>query len=64
MMQRVHEFAIHVELKLGVGSIADANGAGFTVAGKPGNLPFGQAPFARDPIHDLQLVWFSGRSAQ
>ena len=61
LMQRVHDFAINVQLKLLRGGVADPDGICPIVSGKPGNLPFRQPPFPGKPVHDLKLVGIAGR---
>src|SRR5215469_15495506 len=55
-VEGVENFAVDVELCLFHGGIADAYRPRSFIAGQPWHLPFGESPFAAEPIHDLQLV--------
>src|SRR5690606_32853648 len=46
----------HVDLDLFGRGVADAHRTGVFVAAQPIELVLGQAPFATDAVHDLQLV--------
>src|SRR5262249_53978497 len=52
----VHEFAVHVELQLTGGGVADAHGRGTLVAREPRHLPFSELSFAGEAVHNLELV--------
>ena len=51
----IQNFAKYIELQLIGGGVAYAYWLGPGIAGEPGNLPFSKAPFAREPVHDLEL---------
>src|SRR5690348_3410827 len=57
LVQRVHDFAENIELKLVVGSIADTHRFRIFITGQPFHLPFCQAPLAPQSVHDLDLAW-------
>jgi hypothetical protein len=63
LMQRVHHFTVHVELKLVVRGVADAHRLRLLVTVEPRHLPFGEPPLAAHAIHDLQLMRTAGHSA-
>jgi hypothetical protein len=56
LMQRVHDLAKNIELKLVMRSVADTHRLRIFIAGKPGHFPFGQAPLAAQAVHDLDLA--------
>ena len=60
LMQRVHDLAIDVQLKLLRGGVSDPDGFRPLVSGKPGNFPFRQPPFPGKPVHDLKLFGIAG----
>ena len=64
LMKRVDQFAVDVELQLGVRGVADPNRLRAFVAGQPAGLPFQQAPLAHDAVHDLHVGRRSGHRAQ
>src|SRR5262245_22131382 len=43
--------------------VADAHGRGTLVAREPRHLPFSELPFAREAVHNLELVWASRHAA-
>src|ERR1700751_3242272 len=51
LMQRVHDLAKNIELKLVMRSVADTHRLRIFIAGKPGHFPFGQAPLAAQAVH-------------
>src|SRR5215831_1485164 len=64
LVDGVHEFAVHVELQLNGSGVADAHRRGAVITRQPRYLPFGELPFTRQAIHDLELVWASRHSAR
>ena len=64
LMKRVHQFAIDVELQLGMRGIADPNRLCTLIAGQPARLPFQQAALAHDAVHDLHVGRRSRRGTQ
>ena len=60
MMQRVGDFAIHVELQLRMRFIADADRLRALVARQPRHDPFQAPPFAGNSIEGLDLVGTAG----
>ena len=63
LVDRVHKFAVHIELKLYGSGVANAHRRGTFVAGEPRHLPFGELPFTGQAIHDLELVRASCHAA-
>ena len=63
-MQRVHQFAEHVELELEGGRVADAHGTRALVSGQPVQLQLGQSPLPAEAVHDLELRRRAGYGAQ
>ena len=49
------DLAVHIELELFGGRVADPHGPGTLVPGKVIQLELGQAPLAADAVHDLDL---------
>src|SRR6266850_5289050 len=64
MVERVENFAVHIELDLIYRGVADADGAGPFISGQPRDLPLGESTLATQPIHDLQLIGASGDRAK
>src|SRR5262249_35905783 len=62
-MQGVNQLAVDVELKLGRGSISNAHRCSTAVAGQPRHLPLDELSFARQAIHDLELMRTSRHTA-
>ena len=56
----VHDLTEHIELKLDVRRVADADRRGFLVARQPVDDPFGKPPLAADAVHDLDLIGTAG----
>src|SRR3954471_5501728 len=56
LMQSVHQLSVDVELELSVRRVADAHRFRLRIAREPRNLPLVEHPFARDAVHDLQLL--------
>ena len=52
--EHVHDLAVHVELELAAGGVADADRRRTLVAGEPRHLVLVEAPLAADAVHDLQ----------
>ena len=63
-MHGVGDLAVHVELELRRGRVPDPDGLRALVPGKPSDLVLGEAPLARGPVHDLELIGRSGHRAQ
>jgi hypothetical protein len=63
-VQGVHDLAVDVELQLAMRRVADADGPRVLVSRQPVNLPFCEAPLARDAVHDLGLLRTPRRGAQ
>ena len=63
LVQGVHDLAVHVELELGMGGIADANWSAFFVARQPSDLALGKLPLPCQAVHNLQLFRLSGDGA-
>ena len=53
LMKCVDQFAVDVELQLGMRGIADPDRLRALVTGQPARLPFEQAALAHDAVHDL-----------
>src|SRR5260370_645018 len=64
LMKGVDQFAVDIELQLGMRGIADPNGLRAFITGQPACLPFQQAPLAHDAVHDLHVRWRPGDGAQ
>src|ERR1700720_1653326 len=64
MMERVHHFAVNIELQLVGGSVADAHRFRVLVSAEPRHLALGQPSFACAPVHDLDLRRAAGGGAQ
>ena len=62
-MQRVDDLAIHVELALVDGGVADPDRGRALVAGQPGGLPLGQAALTGHAVHDLHVGRITGHRA-
>ena len=60
----IHQFAEHIELKLGMRGVTDTHRLRPRVTRQPRHFPFGQPPLAADAIHDLQLIRTAGHGAQ
>ena len=54
LVQRVHDLAEHIELKLPVRGIPDAYGRGAFVAGQPRDFVLRETSFTGQSVHDLQ----------
>jgi hypothetical protein len=50
-----HELAVHVDLQLREGGVADAHRAAVLVTRQPGQLELGQTPLAGKAIDGLEL---------
>ena len=55
-MDCVEEFAVHVDLCLRPGAVADADRAAVSPAFQPGQLSLREVAFAADPEHDLDVA--------
>ena len=55
LMEGVDQFAVDVELQLGVRGIADPNRLRALIAAQPVGLPFEKTALAHDPVHDLHV---------
>ena len=64
LVKRIDQFAVHVELQLGMRGIADPDRPGAFIAHQPVRLPFQQAPLAEDAVHDLHVLRRAGGGAQ
>src|SRR6476661_4311281 len=64
LVQRIHHFAVDVELVLLVGRVADANGFRVVVTLQPRNFPLPQEALAREAVHDLHLRRTSSGGAE
>src|SRR5579859_4803709 len=64
LVQRVQNLPEHVELDLLARRIPDAHGRGALVAREPRQLELGQAPLARNAVHDLDVGGIAGDGAQ
>ena len=53
-MERIEHLAVHVELELSGGRVADAHRLRALVAGQPVENDLEQPPFATDAVHDLE----------
>ena len=62
-VESVEHFAVDVELQLLEGGVADPNRRGPLISRQPAGRVFGQPPFARNAVHDLQIGWAAGDSA-
>ncbi len=62
--QRVHDLAVHVQLELLHGLVADAYGGGAGESGQPRHVELRQPPLARQAVHDLQVGRVAGDRAQ
>ena len=64
LVKRIDQFAVDIELQLGMCGIADPNRLRAFVARQPADLPFRQAPLAHDAVHDLHIRRRAGRGTQ
>src|SRR5262249_37873219 len=60
LVKSVEYFAVHVELKLLEGGIADPHGPGVLVAGEPVEFDLGQPSFAAEAVHDVGFARYAG----
>ena len=58
--ERIHHFAVDIQLQLGGRGVANADRFGTFVAGEPRDFPFIEAPLAAEAIHDLHLCGITG----
>jgi hypothetical protein len=63
-VQGLGDLAVHVELELVRGAVADAHRTRVLVAGQPVELRLAQLAFARDAVHDLQVLGVAGDGPQ
>src|ERR1043166_7073068 len=63
-MQRIHDFAVDVELELLGSCVADAYRRSTVVSWQPAQLGLVQAALSRDAVQRLQILMPSGRGAQ
>ena len=54
-VQRIHDFAKHIQLELPVGRVADPHRRRALVARQPFQGQFRQPPFPGQPVHDVEL---------
>ena len=64
LVQRVEHLAVHVELELAVGGVADPHRRRSLVARQPADLVLAEAALAGGAVHDLQLRGIAGDRAQ
>src|SRR5260370_645015 len=64
LMKGVDQFAVDIELQLGMRGIADPNGLRAFITGQPACLPFQQAPLAHDAVHDRHAARGPGAGAK
>ena len=64
LVKRIDQFAVDIELQLGVCGIADPNRLRTFVTRQPAGLPFQQARLAHNAVHDLHVRRPTGRGAQ
>ena len=64
LLEREHDLAEHVALELQVRGVADPHRRGAPVAGQALHLVLGQAPLARQPVHDLHVGRIAGDRPQ
>src|SRR5258705_4111149 len=57
LIERVHDFAEDIQLKLAMRGIADTYRSRFLISLEPRYFPFPKSPFSTDTVHDLQLLW-------
>jgi hypothetical protein len=53
LVHGVHDLAVHIELELAAGRVANANRLGARITGEPLQLLLRQATLAGRPVHDL-----------
>ncbi len=63
-VQRVHHLAVHVELELADGGVAEPYGPGALVAGQPAGHRLGHHAFPRDAVHRLEVARVAGDGPQ
>ena len=64
LMERIDQFAVNIELQLGVRGVTDPDRLRAIIAGQPARLPFQQPPVAHDAVHDLHVCRRTRHSAQ
>ena len=63
-MQRVHDFAVDIELELLRCRVAHAHRSRAAIAGQPAHLVFIETPLARDAVEYLQILGTTRHGAQ
>ena len=63
LVERVHDFAVDVELELLCGRVSHAYRRCALVAGQPVDLPLVDPAFSREAVHDLRLRGAAGDRA-
>src|SRR5690242_291034 len=63
LMQRVHDFAVNVELQLDGSGVADSHGSRRLVTLQPPERHLGQPALAGEAVHDLRLAGAAGHGA-
>ncbi len=64
LVEGIDDLSVHVELELLGRRVAHSDGLGALVPGQPRHSPLRQPAFSRGSVHDLQVGWLAGGSAQ